>query len=234
MDESCTQLKAILTKEKAILVEEKELQQELLGVECALLQNALECQKCISALKEWNMKKSTSLASLSMHNNSMQSPTTTATTADHMMSPDHVSSDHLMSFDDHELCTSPDIVAELLGVPLEPMGVPLQPMDLSSCREELATLAADKQRLEPQQKRLQKKLKANKTAMSDLQQVGVVSLALMGVAIRTYVMLSAALGRCSVWSILPSPLPPPPHNPSPPSIYQTKACWSLCIRICWR
>ena len=153
MDESFTQLKAMLLKEKALLMEEKELQQEMLGVECALLQNALECQKRICAIKEHDVKK----AMPSHTANTTLSPTTTATP-----------SDHTISCDDHvtlsELCISPDSVAELLGVPFEPL-------DISSSREELSTLAADKQRLEAHQRRLHRKLKATKSAMSELQQV---------------------------------------------------------------
>lgn len=167
-----TQLQAILTKEKAFLTEEKELQQEMLGVECALLQNALECQKHICAIKDWELKRN-SLGSISIHKistNSVQSP---IATAGHMTSCDQAT-----SCDDHtvlsELCISPDSVSELLGISLEPMGVPLEPMEVSSYREELATLAADKQRLETNQRRLQQKLKANRSAMIDLQQVGVV------------------------------------------------------------
>ena len=135
----------------------------MLGVECALLQNALECQKHICAIKDWELKRN-SLGSISIHKISVQSPIATA--------------GHMTSCDDHtvlsELCISPDSVSELLGISLEPMGVPLEPMEVSSYREELATLAADKQRLETNQRRLQQKLKANRSAMIDLQQVGVV------------------------------------------------------------
>ncbi len=60
---------------------------------------------------------------------------------------------------------SPDSGAELSAVP------PLEPFDVSSAREELATLVADKQRMEAQHKRLQRRLKAVRERELELHQV---------------------------------------------------------------
>ena len=47
----------------------------------------------------------------------------------------------------------------------------MEPLDVASSREELATLVADKQRMEAQHKRLQRRLREIRTKMVELQEV---------------------------------------------------------------
>ena len=64
-----------------------------------------------------------------------------------------------------EPCVSPDSGTELSSLP------PMESYDVSSAREELATLVADKQRMEAQHKRVERRLKETRAKMAVIQEV---------------------------------------------------------------
>ena len=108
--------------------------QEILAIECHLLQNALESQRHVACIHDWEQLKPSPAASSSSPPCQSEEPS-----------------------------TSPDS-----GAVMSPI---MEPLDVVSSREELATLVADKQRMEAQHKRLQRHLRETRAKMAEVQEV---------------------------------------------------------------
>ena len=156
--------------------------QELLALECHLLQNGLESRRHRACIQEWTEHKRLSLSSPTHSLAGHQSTHMEVDLTNEAAAVDHVTSQ--ASHDTHvtlpavtsdkistlglcarELCVSPDSGTELSSLP------PTESYDVSSAREELATLVADKQRMEAQHKRVERKLKETRAKMADIQEV---------------------------------------------------------------
>ena len=150
--------------------------QELLALECHLLQNGLESRRHRACIQEWTEHKRLSLSSpahsLEGHRSS-HSLTSEAAAVHHVTGHDtHVTHPAATSDEGNPLvlgarepCVSPDSGTELSSLP------PMESYDVSSAREELATLVADKQRMEAQHKRVERKLKETRAKMAVIQEV---------------------------------------------------------------
>ena len=186
--------------------------QELLAIECHLLQNALERQRHLACIREWQHKRpsislSTPVGRLTDHEGSCDGHVTKSLAivteeVDHcdtqslaieteaeescdthvteqidpcdscMTQPTNVITEQQeRSCDGHVTdhmsitCLSPDSGAEVSSVPT------MEPFDVSLAREEVATLVADKQRMEAQHKRLERRLKENRAKGDKIQEV---------------------------------------------------------------
>ena len=167
----------------------------MLALECHLVQNVIDSQKHLACIRQWE-KRPFSLPPLGLHNVTSQLESHES----HVATPeaDETLCNTTLEDESHDRnvtatselndsypapleahpganqpplrlhvhgTTSPDSGAESSGVP------PLEPLDISSMREELATLVADKQRMEAQHKRLQRRLKEVKDKEGIIQQV---------------------------------------------------------------
>ena len=149
--------------------------QELFSVECQLLQNALDYQRHVTCIQDWQRKR--------------DSLGTAAKSSQDLVSHDrHVTHDAnsptTLSAKDHELqlllgkphphlttSISPDSGTDV-GVAGNDDNLVTEPEEVSASREEVATLVAEKQRLEARHKRLQRQLQDAKTKMAAVKEVG--------------------------------------------------------------
>lgn len=164
-----------------LLVFATSCRQELFSIECQLLQNALEYQRHITCIREWQRKRE-----------SLDIPTKTSQDLAPSASHDsHVTHDTrspiTLSPKDHELqlpltkphpqqitgvphSISPDSGTDI-GVAGNHDNIAMEPDEVSTSREEVATLVAEKQRLEARHKRLQRQLHDAKTKMAAVKEV---------------------------------------------------------------
>ena len=166
--------------------------QELLSLEYKLLQNAMECQKHLGRINEWEQKRSSlevtgTLAPIPQGSSILEltiprsaEPITEGLGDDACII---ATEPHL---NDASLQEEPTLS---LGVEQQPSSVHMsispdsgtaelsasqvEPFMVSSSREELSTLVADKQRMEAQHRRLERKVKENKSKVLEINEVHV-------------------------------------------------------------
>ena len=150
--------------------------QELFSVECQLLQNALDYQRHITCIQDWQRKReslgtaaktSQDLASSLSHDNHVIHDACSATT----LSPKDHELQLLLAKPHPHHSISPDSGTDI-GVAGNLDDLVMEPEEVSTSREEVATLVAEKQRLEARHKRLQRQLEDAKTKMATVKEVG--------------------------------------------------------------
>ena len=141
--------------------------QETVVIECHLLQNTLESQRHLAFIQEWERQKR-SPSTPSPPSKDEVHPTNENPAMDHMTEQavscilPHSQSHNILPDPGEEPCAT---LNSSTNVPL------MEPLDVASSREELATLVAEKQRMEAQHKRLQRHLGEVRTRMAEVQEV---------------------------------------------------------------
>lgn len=165
--------------------------QELLSLEYKLLQNATECQKHLGRIREWEQKRS------SINTTTTLTPIPQEiTTTDHTRPTDTVietesitdENIHVADTDQHpnDFCNHeepamlPGVEQQTSGIltsispdsgTAEMSGSHVEPYNVVCSREEVSTLVADKQRMEAQHRRLERKLQESRGKVLEINEV---------------------------------------------------------------
>lgn len=138
-------------------------------IECHLLQNALESQRHLTSIHEWEQQQKKSPSTPSSPSGDEVQPTNENPAVDHVT--EQAVPCILPHGQSHDVPPDPREGPCVTLNPSTNVPPPMEPLDVASSREELATLVADKQRMEAQHKRLQRRLREIRTKMVELQEV---------------------------------------------------------------
>ena len=159
--------------------------QELFEVECQLLQNALEYQRFVACIHEWQRKQGPTDGTVKDSQELMPSASHDSHVTQHEPELTSVPSTNELHLPHPiepppQVCAkegrilhsiSPDSGTEI-GISGNHDNTVMEPEEVSTAREEVATLVAEKQRLEAQHRRLDRQLQEVKTKMAETKEVG--------------------------------------------------------------
>lgn len=156
--------------------------EELFSVECQLLHIALEYQRNMDLIQGWQRKRdsidtlhreSLEVNPSTSHDSHMtrEESTMVLSTNELPLPLSHPQLSELSSGHHHSI--SPDSGTDI-GISVGNHGnIVMEPEEVSTSREEVATLVAEKHRLEARHKRLQRQLQEAKTKMAEVKEVNV-------------------------------------------------------------